>query len=90
MFFLPKIWNDYIVWRTLPVIKKTYPKALTFVFADLVVKKLWDNENNRWKRNGKTKQPPQNKKTNKDRKEQEGTEGIGKWWELNDFAVNLS
>ena len=59
MFFLSKIWNKYILQITLPVIKKTYPKALTFVFADLVVKRLWDNENNRWKRNVKTKQPPQ-------------------------------
>ena len=74
MFFLPKIWNEYILQRTLPVIKKTYPKALTFVFADLVVKRLWDNENNRWKRNVKTKQPPQ-KKTKKQTKIEKNKRG---------------
>ena len=29
-------------------------------------------------------------KTNKDRKEQQGTEDIVKEWELNDFVVHLS
>ena len=41
-----------------------------------------DNENNRWKRNAKTKK----QKTNKDRKEQGGTGTIVKRLELNDFC----
>ena len=45
-------------------------------------------KDNRWKRNAKTKQ--KQKKTNKDRKEQGGTEAIVKGWKLNDFAVYLS
>ena len=44
-----------------------------------------DNENSRWKINAKS-----NKKTNKDRKEQGGTETILKGSELNDFVVHLS
>ena len=44
-----------------------------------------DNENNRWKRNIKTKQ-----KTNKDWNEQGGTKAIVKGSELNHFAVHLS
>ena len=43
-----------------------------------------DNENNRWKRNVKSKQ------RNKDRKEQGGTETIVKGWELHDFVLHLS
>ena len=41
-----------------------------------------DNENSRWKRNAKN-----NKKTNKDRKEQRGTEAIVKGWELKHLNV---
>ena len=44
-----------------------------------------DNENSRWKRNAKS-----NNKTNKGRKEQEGTKAIVKGSELNDFVVHLS
>ena len=43
-----------------------------------------DNENSRWKRNAKKKNPTKN--TNKDRKEQGGTKAIVKVWELNDFV----
>ena len=44
MFFLPKIWNGYILQMVLPAIKK-HPKVLTFAFAGyLVIKKL-----NLWK-----------------------------------------
>ena len=43
-----------------------------------------DNENNTWKENEKQKQ------TNKDRREQRGTEAIVKRWELNDLVVHLS
>ena len=43
-----------------------------------------DIENNRWKRNAKTKQ----KKTKT--KEQGCTEAIVKGWELNNFVVHLS
>ena len=43
-----------------------------------------DNENNTWKENEKHKQ------TNKDRREQRGTEAIVKRWELNDLVVHLS
>ena len=44
-----------------------------------------DNEISGWKRNTKN-----NKKTNKDRKEEGGTETIMKGWELNDFVVHVS
>ena len=37
-----------------------------------------------------TKNPPPKKQTNKDRKEQGGTEAIVKGSELNDFVVHLS
>ena len=46
------------------------------------------NENSRWKKNVKKKN--NNKQTNKDRKEEGGTEAIAKGWELNDFVVHLS
>ena len=49
-----------------------------------------DNENNRWKRNAKTKNKQTKKPTRKDRKEQGGTEAIVKGWVLNDFVVHLS
>ena len=39
-----------------------------------------DNTNNWWNKNAKT-----NKQTNKDRKDQEGTEAIVKRWELDDL-----
>ena len=38
----------------------------------------------------KCKNKKKQEKTNKDRKEQEGTEAIVKEWELNGFAVHLS
>ena len=44
-----------------------------------------DNEISGWKRNTKN-----NKKKNKDRKEEGGTETIMKGWELNDFVVHVS
>ena len=44
-----------------------------------------DNENNRWKRNAKTKT-----KKSKHRQEQGGTEAIVKGWDLNGFAAHLS
>ena len=47
-----------------------------------------DNENNRWKRNAKTKNKTTKKKKNKDRTEQGGTEAIMKGWELNDHFVH--
>ena len=48
-----------------------------------------DNENNRWKRNAKTKNKTTKKKQkNKDRTEQGGTEAIMKGWELNDHFVH--
>ena len=40
-----------------------------------------DNENNSWKRNARKE------KTEKDRKEQGGTEAIVKGWEVIDFVV---
>ena len=43
-----------------------------------------ENENIRWKGNAKTT------KTNKDIREQGGTEAVVKGWELNDFVVHLS
>ena len=39
-----------------------------------------DNENSRWKRNAKTKTKKTKQHTNKDRKEQGGTEAIVKGW----------
>ena len=53
---------------------------------------VWDNENNRWKRNEKKtkkKQTNREKYKKKDRKEQGGTEAIVKQWELNDFFVQV-
>ena len=53
---------------------------------------VWDNENNRWKRNEKkTKKNQTNREKykKKDRKEQGGTEAIVKEWELNDFFVQV-
>ena len=48
-----------------------------------------DNENNRWKRNAKTKNKTTKKqKKNKDRTEQGGIEAIMKGWELNDHFVH--
>ena len=48
-----------------------------------------DNENNRWKRNAKTKNKTTKKqKKNKDRTEQGGTEAIMKGRELNDHFVH--
>ena len=47
-----------------------------------------DNENNRWKRH--TQKKTKKKQTNKDRKEQGGTEAIVKEWELNYFVVHLT
>ena len=53
---------------------------------------VWDNENNRWKRNEKKtkkKQTNSEKYKKKDRKEQGGTEAIVKESELNDFFVQV-
>ena len=53
---------------------------------------VWDNENNRWKRNEKKNEKKTNKQREiqkKDRKEQGGTEAIVKEWELNDFFVQV-
>ena len=52
---------------------------------------VWDNENNRWKRNEKKneKKNKQREIQKKDRKEQGGTEAIVKEWELNDFFVQV-
>ena len=54
-----------------------------------------DNENNRWKRNAKTKNKTKNKNQkpkikNIHRTGQGGTEAIVKAWELNDFVLHLS
>ena len=55
---------------------------------------LRDNENSRWKRNAKkikiVDEREMQKKKNKGRKEQGGTEALLKGWELNDFVVHLS
>ena len=49
-----------------------------------------DNENSRQKGNTKNNNNNNKTSTNKDRKEQGGTEAIVKGSELNDFVVHLS
>ena len=46
-----------------------------------------DNENNRWKRNAKTKNKTKKIKTESNKGEMEA---IVKGWELNEFLVHLS
>ena len=57
----------------------------------MLIISIRDNESDGWKRNPKTKTKEQKKKQkNKDKKEQGGTEGVIKAWELHDFVVHLS
>ena len=49
---------------------------------------VWNNENNKWKRNAGKK--PENKTKKKTKKRTRGTKAIVKGWELNDFVVRLS
>ena len=48
-----------------------------------------DNENNRWKRNSKTKQNKTKTKQKLRQRITRGTEAIVKGWELNDYPINM-